>query len=93
MFQAAKTDLPNQDTAAESSDSNLPWLTSDILPLIYIDCANFRLFIPQCGDISKEKPAKNVFTPYDHDILMLQIASIHMTPQVSISFMDWRLGP
>ena len=95
-----------RDTLARSSDQarhcgasnwekvTAPLLTSSFLPLIYINATNFRLCIPKCDAVAKQRVEgggeKKGQTPekghgfadgLQHDVYIVQLRALTLTPQ------------
>lgn len=72
-------------TVAKETPS-LPWFTSSLLPLLYVDMASSRVFMPvkHSGDHDpKSQPESDdkVKSTIDHDLLIGLVHSINITPQ------------
>ena len=75
---------PSKDIESDSLDGQpvMPWLTADILPLIYINTSNLRMLVPACNpDVTAGNVQGEVSTDRSpQDVCVVHLRALTLTP-------------
>ena len=82
LYRRSKLRSPPDGTTMLDNDAVMPLLPANILPLLYINASNFRLFVPTCTSPQKaEGQGQHQGQLLAHDVCVLQISAVSLVPQ------------